>query len=115
MGVLQEKYGFTMLHTKPGTCPECGVAHDPNQPHNRDSLTYMYRFFDKHGRFPSWADAMAHCSADVKAFWRAQLTARGVEVGEEPTTATMKIKVQATTAGQPPVAIVTVNREEEDS
>lgn len=112
MGVLQEKYGITMLPTKPGTCPECGVAHDPRMPHNRDSLAYMYNFFDKHERWPSWADAMAHCSEDVKAYWRDQLNARGVEIGEEPATATMSFKIEETPAGRPPVAVVTVRKEE---
>lgn len=67
-----------ILPPKPGTCPECAVAHDPEQPHNRDSLFYQMRFYQKHGHFPTWGDAMAHCSEAVKALWREALAERGV-------------------------------------
>lgn len=63
---------------KPGTCRECAVKHDPAYPHNRDSLYYQMRFQQKHRRFPTWADAMAHCSEAMKAAWREGLLARGV-------------------------------------
>lgn len=84
MGVLQERHGLTLLGKTPdGTCPMCAVAHDPGMPHNRDSLCYQYKFYDQHGRWPTWADAMAHCTPKVKAIWRRELETRGVEVGEE--------------------------------
>lgn len=51
MGYLKEVHGMTLLGKTPeGTCPECAVKHDPEQPHNRDSLTYQYKFYDQHGR-----------------------------------------------------------------
>ena len=83
MGYLQEHYGMTLLgRTPPGTCPMCGVKHPAEQPHNRDSLTYQYKFYDQHGRWPTWEDAMEHCPADVKEYWTAALTAKGVKIGE---------------------------------
>lgn len=66
--------------TPPGTCPECAVVHDPEQPHNQQSLAYQYNFYDKHGRFPTWVDAMEHCNDDVKMFWKEALKEQGVEV-----------------------------------
>lgn len=40
MGYLKEVHGMTLLGKTPeGTCPECAVKHDPEQPHNRDSHT----------------------------------------------------------------------------
>ena len=75
--------GMTLLPAKPGTCSECAVDHPAHYPHNRDSLYYQYRFYDQHGRWPTWADAMAHCDEQMKAFWREQLTARGVQVDAE--------------------------------
>lgn len=67
MGFLKEKHGITMIGKAPeGTCPECAVKHDPWQPHNKDSLTYQYKFYDEHGRLPTWEDAMAHCDEDIK-------------------------------------------------
>lgn len=51
----------------PGTCRECATCHEPGMPHDRDSLYYQFRFFCKHGRFPTWMDAMAHCTGTIRA------------------------------------------------
>lgn len=84
MGFLKERHGAVLLGKTPeGTCPMCAVKHEPEMPHNKDSLCYQYKFYDQHGRWPTWADAMAHCAPEVKAIWRHELEARGVEVGEE--------------------------------
>lgn len=81
MGYLNKYYGLTLLDKTPdGTCPLCAVKHDPEQPHNRDSLVYQYKFYDEHGRWPTWKDAMEHCDQDVKDFWIEQLSKRGVKV-----------------------------------
>lgn len=81
MGYLKDRHGFTLLgKTPPGTCPECAVKHDPDQPHNQQSLAYQYNFYDKHGRWPTWNDAMEHCSEEVKEYWRTALRERGVDV-----------------------------------
>ena len=63
-----------------GVCPVCAVNHGEAMPHNRDSLYYQMRFFQKHGRFPTWADAMAHCDEHTKAVWVGLLAERGVNV-----------------------------------
>lgn len=81
MGYLKEQSGFTMLGaTPPGTCPECAAAHDPNMPHNRDSLCYQYKFYDKNGRWPTWADAMEHCPQEIKDYWTQALTQKGINI-----------------------------------
>lgn len=81
MGYLQQRHGCMMLEKTPeGTCPECAVAHDPAMPHNQQSLAYQYHFYDQHGRWPTWADAMAHCTEDVKEQWITALKERGIEV-----------------------------------
>lgn len=81
MGYFGRKYGLKVLDiTLPGTCPECGIAHDPEQSHNRDGMKYMYKFYDKHRRWPTWADAMAHCPEDVKRYWTQELKERGIPV-----------------------------------
>lgn len=67
-------------NTPPGTCPECAAEHEPEDPHNQQSLTYQYKFYAEHGRWPTWADAMAHCPEDVKAFWIEELAKFGVRV-----------------------------------
>ena len=84
MGYLKEVHGMTLFGKTPdGTCPECAVKHDPQQPHNRDSLAYQYKFYDQHGRWPTWADAMAHCPEEVKEFWARALKEMGCPIHEE--------------------------------
>lgn len=82
VGYLKDIYGLKILPTREGTCPECGVNHDLEQPHNRDSLAYQYNFFDKNGRWPTWVDAMAHCAEKIKIMWIEKLQERGIEVGD---------------------------------
>jgi hypothetical protein len=72
--------GFAMMPTAPGTCPECAVKHETWQAHNQQSLTYQYDFYGKHGRWPTWKDAIAHCTEDVKAQWIKLLAEHGVIV-----------------------------------
>ncbi len=81
VGYLKDEYGMALFGKTPeGTCPECAVRHDPEQPHNRDSLAYQYHFYDKHGRWPTWSDAMAHCPDNIKKVWTEALKERGVEI-----------------------------------
>lgn len=65
---------------KPGQCAECAVVHEPHEPHNQQSLFYQYSFREKHGRWPTWTDAMAHCSDDIKAITRQVLKENGVKL-----------------------------------
>lgn len=82
MEIIKGKHlgAFDLMPAKEGTCPDCAVAHDPIQPHNRDSLFYQYKFYNENGRWPTWKDAMAHCPDDIKAFWVDALKKRGVKI-----------------------------------
>ena len=71
---------FALMPAKAGTCPECSAAHDPKQPHYQQSLFYKYKFYNEHGHWPTWKDAMAHCTEDIKSFWIKELAERGVKV-----------------------------------
>jgi hypothetical protein len=53
------------------------VDHDPAQPHNAQSLYYQYSFYAAHNHWPTWVDALAHCSDDVRAFWERELRKLG--------------------------------------
>lgn len=75
------KKGFMLLPPAPGLCQECAVKHEPEQPHNQRSLYYQYRFYRKNGRWPTWADALAHCSPEVVDAWIDELGRMGVDVG----------------------------------
>lgn len=81
MSKIEEQTGFRLLNNpKPGTCPECAVEHKPEFPHNRDSLFYQYKFYDEYGRWPTWKDAMEHCTEDIKELWIQELTKRGIRI-----------------------------------
>lgn len=72
--------GMMLLRPDPNVCQKCAVDHDPEQPHNQQSLYWQYWFYGKNGRWPTWEDAMAHCTDEVKQYWIDALRARGVEV-----------------------------------
>lgn len=66
----------------PGTCKICATVHKPDQPHDRDSLYYQNWFRKRYKRFPTWGDAMAHCTAVTRAMWKAKLSERGILVDD---------------------------------
>lgn len=66
----------------PGVCQECAVQHDPAMPHDKDSLYYQMRFYQKNKRWPTWADAMRHCNELIKAAWKTGLLEKGVKPEE---------------------------------
>jgi len=74
---------FTILPGPPGTCPECGIEHEPGAPHNVQSIIYQFKFYQKNGRWPTWTDAMAHCNDETKTFWSEELTAMGIDFTKE--------------------------------
>lgn len=71
---------FDLLPPAPGVCQECAVDHDPSLPHNKHSLFYQYKFYNDHGRWPTWEDAMAHCTDEVKDYWKKALAEHGVKL-----------------------------------
>ena len=75
---------MTLAPPRAGTCPECAVNHDPAMPHNAQSLYYQYKFRQKHGRWPTWSDAMKHCTDEVRAAWIKALAEKGVIVEAQP-------------------------------
>ena len=73
--------GFKLRRgVKEGHCPECAVKHPPEAPHDVQSLYYQYSFKERHGRWPTWADALAHCDEAVRKQWIEQLATYGIKV-----------------------------------
>jgi hypothetical protein len=70
----------TIKPTTPNTCEQCGVSHAAGAPHNKATLQYQYWFFGKHGRWPSWKDAVAHCTPTVRAVELGRLRVLGIDV-----------------------------------
>lgn len=68
---------MALLPPSKDVCQECAVKHDPQMPHNQQSLYYQMKFKKERGRWPTWEDAMAHCAEDVKTLWREALLKRG--------------------------------------
>lgn len=69
--------GFTLLPPAAGVCQQCAVDHEPNEPHDAESLRYQFWFYGQHERWPTWADAMAHCTAEIRAVTTAVLAEHG--------------------------------------
>ena len=80
IGELKQVGAFQLLPPAPDVCQECAVKHEAAMPHNQQSLYWQYSFYAKHQKWPTWADAMAHCSEEMKAKWIAALAERGVKV-----------------------------------
>ena len=78
MGDPRKEATWTMLPQPPGVCSQCGRDHEPDEPHDQQALAYQYAFYAEHERWPTWGDAMAHCTPDLQELWRAALLRRGV-------------------------------------
>ncbi len=72
--VLEVKQNAGMLlPCAPDVCQECAMDHPHENPHNQQSLYYQMRFHAQHGRWPTWTDAMAHCTEPVRQHWKQAL------------------------------------------
>lgn len=69
-----------LLPPAPDKCQECAAEHEPEQAHNADSLYYKMWFKKQYDRFPTWKDAIEHCSPEIKAFWIGELKKHNIEV-----------------------------------
>jgi len=68
---------FMLLPPAKDVCQECATKHDPDSPHNAQSLYYQYSFKAEYGRWPTWKDALAHCPQRIKEMWIEELKKRG--------------------------------------
>lgn len=81
MKVVKKQFkSFMMMRPPPDYCQTCCWQHEPEMPHNRDTLYYQTKFKLNKKRWPTWADAMAHCSPDVQQKWTAALAEKGIKV-----------------------------------
>lgn len=65
---------FQLLPPAPDLCQKCATKHDSHEPHNQESMYWHTWFENEYGRVPTWEDAMAHCSDEIKEFWRFELS-----------------------------------------
>ena len=71
-----EMVPMQLMPPRPGLCAVCAGNHQPEEPHNAQSLYWGVAFKADTGRAPTWADAIAHCSEPVQAAWKAELKKR---------------------------------------
>jgi hypothetical protein len=83
--VVEQRDGpFNLLPPKPGVCQVCAHDHEALLPHNLQSLYYQYAFYGAVGRWPTWADACAHCDEALTAKWRQGLADHGQKWSRPP-------------------------------
>lgn len=77
--VDEQNKAAMLMPPRKDACQTCGrhPGHEPDQPHDAQSLYYQYAFYGEHGRWPTWKDAVAHCSGAVKAQWETTLRSMG--------------------------------------
>lgn len=68
-----------LLPPPKGVCPICAVKHDDAFPHDATSMYYQYRFYGIRQRWPTWADAAAHCTVELRQNWRQALKESGIK------------------------------------
>jgi len=71
---------FMILPPRKDVCQECATDHDVKLPHNQQSLYYQTKFKMEHGRGATWADAMAHCTDEMKERWSEALRENGINI-----------------------------------
>lgn len=65
--IKTEDVKFAILPSPVDRCQVCGKDHQPHLYHDCQSLFYQYAFYGRHGRWPTWADACAHCTPEAVA------------------------------------------------
>jgi len=74
--------GMRFPKPPPDHCQVCAAKHNPDDVHNAGGLFYQYHFFEKHLRWPTWRDAMAHCSQERKDQLEAQFKEKGFDIDQ---------------------------------
>lgn len=69
-----EPMNWGLMPPPADACQVCAVKHDPREPHNAQSLYYQMAFHAATGRYPTWADAIAHCSSKMQKAWKGHLS-----------------------------------------
>ncbi len=69
-----------LLPPKPDVCQKCAVDHKKELPHDQTSMYWQYWFYSQYERWPTWADAMEHCTDEMKKVWSDELRKRGIDI-----------------------------------
>lgn len=74
---------MSLLPPTQDKCQKCAVDHEEDIPHDQTSLYWQTWFYLQHRRQPTWRDAMAHCTDEVKQQWIIALQEHGIEIETE--------------------------------
>lgn len=85
---------LTLLPPPKDCCQECGVKHDPTLSHNAQSFFYQYKFALLNKRSPTWADAMSHCSEEIKQAYIQYFTKLGIDINSTNLTGDLKSETE---------------------
>lgn len=77
--VIDKTHTMTLIPPPAGACQECATEHPPELPHNWESFYYHTKFKMDHDRSPTWNDAIAHCTEEIKAQWAASFAVTAAE------------------------------------
>lgn len=88
--------GFVLLPPAGDVCDECAADHPPELPHDAHSLYYQLAFFARRGVAPTWHDAMAHCTDEVKQYWIEAMAEQGFVLDENGNVA-QQVPIEITT------------------
>lgn len=86
---IHKPMAWHMVRPPEGRCQFCAAAHAPAEPHDATSLYYQMAFEGIVGRSPTWADALAHCSSEIKTAWEREL--RKLNAWTEPPAGEMPV------------------------
>lgn len=68
-----------LLPPAPDRCQCCAAKHEPEQPHNWQSMFWQYWYYNKHGRWPTMRDAFEHVTPELRQAWVDSLRERAAE------------------------------------
>jgi hypothetical protein len=77
---IVEMKDMILLPPAPHLCQKCAVEHESYEPHDQQSMFWHVWFKKEFGRYPTWKDAMEHCSEEMKKIWIEALKKYGVEI-----------------------------------
>jgi hypothetical protein len=80
IGNLPAVGDFQLMPCAKDVCQKCAVNHDERLPHNQQSMYWQYWFYSQYARWPTWEDAMKHCTEEVKEATKEVLRKNGIKI-----------------------------------
>lgn len=72
--------GWALLPPSPDVCSMCAKDHEPELPHDWQTIYWQYAFRAEYDRWPTIDDAFSHCDDEMQEIWRQALLEHGIEL-----------------------------------